>query len=511
MSKKVFFFVFVPVTALLLGFLVFYFKHLPALRPVFFSPKKDITELLPSVSEPLAGSLNQTGIPLKLPEGFGISVLAKNLAGARVLAFDQNGNLWVSQTKEGKVSQILIKDGKIISQTVRLSGLKNPHGLAFDPNDKNILYIAEETQITKVDVSLRSITLPQIKILDLLKGGRHTTRTLGFGPDGRLYVSIGSSCDVCFEKDDRFGSLYSLKKDGSDFKPEAKGLRNTVFFVWDKNGKMWGTDMGRDNLGDNLPPDEINIIEALKDYGWPVCYGQNINDRDFDKNTYIQNPCNGKIPPVVELPAHSAPLGLAFVPEDSNWPDKYKNNLLVAFHGSWNRSEPTGYKVSFVEFQNGKFVGLEDFVSGWLASDGKSSYGRPVDLVFGPDKNLYISDDKAGVIYKVVYLPEAEIVLDDPKQLENISSPLKITGKARGNWFFEGSFPIKIFDGQNELVGLGIAQAQGDWMTNEFVSFSATVEFKNIIHSTGYVVFENDNPSGLPENQKTFTLPVTFK
>jgi glucose/arabinose dehydrogenase len=174
---------------------------------------------------------------------------------------------------------------------------------------------------------------------------------------------------------------------------------------------MWATDMGRDLLGDDLPPDEINIVEEGKNYGWPTCYGANIHDTDFDKNTYIRAPCSApfETPSLVDLPAHSAPLGIVFVPATSTWPREYWNNLLVAYHGSWNRSEPTGYKI--VRFQldtNGHFVNVnkstkvaiaEDFITGWLTKAG--ALGRPVELVIGPDGALYVSDDKAGVIYKV--------------------------------------------------------------------------------------------------------------
>jgi glucose/arabinose dehydrogenase len=163
--------------------------------------------------------------------------------------------------------------------------------------------------------------------------------------------------------------------------------------------------MGRDFLGDNLPPDEINIIEENKNYGWPFCYGKNIHDSVFDKNTYIQNPCSSKISSFVDLPSHSAPLGLAFVPK--TWPKEFKGSLLVAFHGSWNRSEPTGYKISELQFsETGQFLQMKDFAFGWLSKDGKESLGRPVDLLFNEKGDLFVSDDKAGVVYKISYLKD---------------------------------------------------------------------------------------------------------
>jgi len=234
------------------------------------------------------------------------------------------------------------------------------------------------------------------------QGGGHFTRTLKFGPDDRLYVSIGSSCNVCVEKDERRAAIYTLNRDGSDFKKFASGLRNTVFFDWSYvDGRMWGTDMGRDLLGDDIPPDEINILEEGKNYGWPNCFGKNIHDTNFDKNVYIQDPCLDKTPPVVEMQAHSAPLGLAFVPEEG-WPEDFWYDLIVAFHGSWNRSVPTGYKLVRIKLDaQGNYEGTEDFVTGWL--QGNSALGRPVDILIQSGGTMFVSDDKAGVIYKISY------------------------------------------------------------------------------------------------------------
>lgn len=183
----------------------------------------------------------------------------------------------------------------------------------------------------------------------------------------------------------------------------ARGLRNSVFFTWHPvTQKLWATEMGRDNLGDNTPPDEINIIEEGKTYGWPNCYGKNIHDSEFDKKVYVRNPCMEpfETPSTIDIPAHSAPLGLAFIPSNSDWPKEYWGNLLVAYHGSWNRSTPTGYKVVRHKFnEKGDYQGVEDFITGWLTPKG--ALGRPVDILVRPDGTLYLSDDKAGVIYKI--------------------------------------------------------------------------------------------------------------
>ncbi len=531
------------------GAAYYYRNFFAGISPVVRKPGGDIVNQIPSSNDPnLPEAVNRTDFPLKLPKGFVISVFAKNLPGARVMVIDGLNNMWVSQTGQGKVSQVEAGSGKV---NEIFKNLDRPHGLAVDPREGFTLYIAEETKISKVNIKNLSPassagqapTLPSggegvfQKIADLPKGGRHFTRTLAFGPDGRLYVSIGSSCDVCNEKDERFASIYSMKEDGTDFRKEASGLRNAVFFDWSYvDGKMWATEMGRDNLGDNLPPDEINIIEMGPgsspgraaqplDFGWPICYGKNIHDTQFDKNQYIRNPCEDKQSSYIDLPAHSAPLGLAFIPEEG-WPEDYWYNLIVAFHGSWNRSEPTGYKLARIKLDaKGNYQGMdstgspqvEDFISGWLSSDGKTSLGRPVDIIIQPGGTMFVSDDKAGVIYKVQYLGNAtssvsdSVKIESPKENAVVSSPLKITGSAKGTWYFEASFPVEIYDANWQKLGQSYAQAQGEWMTENFVPFISTITFNNPSTTTGWLVFKKDNPSGLPENDARYEFAVRFK
>ena len=390
---------------------VFYYQNLRGAGPTLLPPAVDIGKIVPQTTNtppsvpPLKGEGTKTG--LQMPDGFSVSVFAKNLPGARVMIIDKDGNIWLSQTGQGKVSKLTIKDGNLVKQTTVLSGLKNPHGLAFDPNDSNLLYIAEETKISKTTISADGVG-PLTKIIDLPPKGNHFTRTLGFGPDGRLYFSIGSTCNVCHEDDPRYASVWSMKKDGSDFKEVAGGLRNSVFFVF-KDGKMWATEMGRDLLGDDIPPDEINIIDTnakdILNFGWPNCYGKNIHDDAFDKNTYIRNPCMEPFEKEshIDIPAHSAPLGLAFVSANASWPRDYKNDLLVAYHGSWNRSVPTGYKVVRYHLDSaGNMLDVSDFLSGWIK--GKAADGRPVDIIFDQNGKMYVSDDKAGVVYQIEYV-----------------------------------------------------------------------------------------------------------
>jgi glucose/arabinose dehydrogenase len=219
---------------------------------------------------------------------------------------------------------------------------------------------------------------------------------------------MGSDCNVCVESDWRRASILSANMDGSDLKTFVSGLRNSVFMALNlRIGQVFATENGRDLLGDNVPPDEINIIKEGNDYGWPICYGKNIHDTNFDKNVYVADPCRDKTPSHIDIQAHSAPLGLAFVPD--SWPMEYRNNLFVSFHGSWNRSAPTGYKVvRFAlnpdgSFNNGNPMPI-DFITGWIRPNGDVS-GRPVGIVFDSMGAMFIADDKAGVVYKVVPPP----------------------------------------------------------------------------------------------------------
>ncbi|OGI62605.1 hypothetical protein A2818_02140 [Candidatus Nomurabacteria bacterium RIFCSPHIGHO2_01_FULL_40_12] len=334
--------------------------------------------------------------------GFSLNIFAKDLPGVRAMALDGFGNMWVSQTSEGKITTLEIKDGIVTRQHTVLKNLNKPHGLVID---NNFLYFAEENKITKLAL-YSDDTGEKIAILPPGRGG-HFTRSLLLGPDDRLYVSIGSTCNVCNETDERNAAIYSLNKDGTDFKKVASGLRNSVFMAVNPvDGKIFATEMGRDNLGDDLPPDEINIIEQKnnepQNYGWPICYGKNIHDTNFDKNTYIRNPCMApfETPSFIDLQAHSAPLGLAFIPEEG-WPEEYWYNMLVAYHGSWNRSEPTGYKIVRIKMNaKGEYLGMEDFISGWLTKAGEKT-GRPVDIKVLSGGTAYISYDSAGIIYRL--------------------------------------------------------------------------------------------------------------
>lgn len=477
----------------------------------------------------------EDNLGLQVPEGFKISIFAKDLGAPRVLARDGFGNILVSIPKDGVVLALADtnSDGVEDKRYTLVEGLNKPHGLAVHCDDMQVgktreckLYVAEENRVASYTYNAQTMHAEfNEELAKLPTGGRHTSRTLMWDPknQSRLLVSIGSSCDVCIEKDEHRASIWSLDTNTKEFKLFAKGLRNSVFMATNPvDGKVWATEMGRDYLGDNAPPDELNIIEdpstrsgQVANYGWPNCYGKNIHDTAFDKNTYIRNPCMEpfEMASIVDLQAHSAPLGIAFVPEEG-WPEEYWYNALVAYHGSWNRTVPTGYSIARVKLSSkGEYLGTEPFIAGWL--EGKKASGRPVDIILEPGGTGYISDDKAGVIYRLARTTEASNATEGVRNLsikanDTIKSPLKLTGELPGTWYFEANLPVSITDADGKVLVAKGAQATKDWTTTDYVPFEVTLNFIKPKSSTGFIVIKNDNPSGLPENDKTIKIPVRF-
>ncbi len=343
---------------------------------------------------------------LHLPPGFHIAIFADTESQPRLMTWSPGGVLMAASVDEGAV--IAMPDPQHTGRAQRvvkvLKNLNGPNSLAFH-NGK--LYVAEVTRVVRYDwdeANLRASN-PQ-KIADLpSSGGGHMTRTILFA-NGKMYVSAGSSCNVCIEKDPRRAAVMEFNDDGSGQRIFARGLRNSVGLAWNpRSSTIWASDNGRDWLGDNLPPDEIDDLgKSGGDFGFPYCYGNRVPDLKFSSEA--AGKCANTIPPVVELQAHSAPLGIAFN-EGNMFPAEYRGNLFVAFHGSWNRSVPTGYKVFRIKLDShSKPEGVEDFATGWLppgATKGAKPMGRPVGVLFGPDGSLYISDDTSGAIYRVTY------------------------------------------------------------------------------------------------------------
>lgn len=357
--------------------------------------------------------------PLTVPDGFTATIFSRATPGARVMARDPKGALLVSETSAGKVVALPDLDGdqKADEVITVLEGLTKPHGIlvacpdtgnASADQDACVLYVAETGALKTYAYDADTYTaMYQDTIATFPTGEGHFTRTLLMHPDGtRLLASIGSDCNVCTETDPRRATVQAIDLATHAMATFASGLRNTVFMAINPmDGSVWGTDNGRDVIGDDTPPDEVNIIRAGASYGWPLCYGANVHDTDFDKKQYFVDPCAGEVPPHIELPAHAAALGLAFVPEEG-WPEGWGNDLLVAEHGSWNRSTPAGYKVVRIDLdEKGNPIGSqEDVVTGFLPAgsvDTDDAIGRPVGLLAEPGGVVYISDDRAGAIYRI--------------------------------------------------------------------------------------------------------------
>jgi len=355
--------------------------------------------------------------PFTVPSGFIATIYSRETPGARVLTRDQKGTMLVSLTATGKVVALPDFDGNGVSDETRvvLEGLKQPHGiLVHCPDTGNgsvvqddcTLYVAETGALKAYSYDADTMSASAGETLTPLPtGSGHFTRTLLMHPDGkRLLVSVGSSCNVCTEDDARRATILAYDLDTKVVSIFATGLRNTVFMATDPvKGEVWGTDNGRDILGDDIPPDEVNIIQEGKNYGWPICYGNRIYDTDFEKGDN-ENACAETLAPHIALQAHSAALGLAFIPEEG-WPEGMRSDILVAYHGSWNRSEPTGYKVVRFDLNDNRVAtsGAIDFMTGFLAEGAETdnAIGRPVGLLAEPSGSLYVSDDRAGAIYHI--------------------------------------------------------------------------------------------------------------
>jgi glucose/arabinose dehydrogenase len=307
-----------------------------------------------------------------------------------MLAESPTGELVVSQEWEGRVTKLADRDGDGVADDVVpiLTGRSIPHGLAFAGD---VLFVAEKDRVLRLDVWWDGTSAREI--IRLPGGGQHETRSLAVGPDGKLYVSIGSTCDACSETDPLRAAVWRYALDGGGGEPYARGLRNAVGLAWElATGHLWATENGRNDLGDTLPPDEVDLLRPGADYGWPGCFGQ----RQPAPGAEQSGRCEATEPATVELPAHIAPLGLAFY-EGPNVLPAYRGDLLVAEHGSALLQEPIGHSVIRIPMRDGQPQAPVDFIKGWLA-DGISR-GRPVGPFVARDGTLYLTDDENGVIY----------------------------------------------------------------------------------------------------------------
>jgi glucose/arabinose dehydrogenase len=338
---------------------------------------------------------------LQLPEGFAWETWATGIPGARLLLATEAGDLLVSAPRSGEIYLVeRDADGDLASDGVRVlaDGLDRPHGLAYRDG---FLYVAEGSAIARLpfDPVARRVGAAERIVTGLPEGGNHWTRTVHIGPDEKLYVSIGSSCNVCEEEDPRRAAIVRYDLDGAGEEIFATGLRNAVDFAWrPATGGLYAVVNGRDLLGDDYPPEEVDLVVEGGFYGWPYANPPQRPDPDF--GALRPDKVAATIPPAHELPPHSAPMAIVF-DAGSAFPDKYRGAAFVALHGSWNRREKQGYEVVTLFFGEDDVIRHEPFLTGFEIDE--DVVGRPVGLAFGGDGALYVSDDYTGVIYRVSY------------------------------------------------------------------------------------------------------------
>ena len=347
---------------------------------------------------------------LYLPEGFTADIFADGLNVPRMMAVTQTDDIIVSLVDSGEVLLLrdLNHDGQAESKTILLQGLANPQGLAFDGD---WLYVGERHRIIRIRYDhLNAVTIGEAEtVIDDLPFGHphrsHNAKTIGISADRKLYITVGSPCNVCIPDDPRYAAILRADLDGANIEIYASGLRNSVGFDWAPwSGELYATDNGRDMLGDDFPPDELNLIVKEGFYGWPYLHGDNVPDPEFGEPAFLD--ANPEILASARLPsfkfrAHNAPLGIHFIKSTDNLPKAYSKTALVALHGSWNRSELDGYKILSLHWNSDGSIESRDFMTGFLGDKG--IVGRPVSIVENAAGQFYITDDLGGRIYRITY------------------------------------------------------------------------------------------------------------
>ena len=325
---------------------------------------------------------------LIIPDGYAVSVFAEGLASPRFMAVSADGVLFVAERGANRVVALPDRDADgTPDEVVEVGrGYESAHSVAFESDGS--LLVAGETTLFRLRLRDDLKEAERSVVLDGLTTGGHGTRTVAVLPDGRLLLSAGSTCDVCLEADERRAAINLVPAEGGSSRVYMTGLRNAVgLWVDPATSRAWATNMGRDWLGDNLPPETVYEVVDGADAGWPRCHAGNLPDPQFGGD----GACDGVAEPAVTFGAHTAPLAL------TEWED----HLVVALHGSWNRSDKAGYALWWVPWDGQPAGDPEPFVTGFLPEGAQDALGRPAGLAVGADGALYVSDDKAGFIYRI--------------------------------------------------------------------------------------------------------------
>ena len=341
---------------------------------------------------------------IKLPPGFHIAVYAADVPNARQMALGPTGIVFVGSRDEGKVHAVVDRDGDHRADEVHVlaSGLERPSGVAFRDGDLYVAAVNRILRLRNVARDLRQPPTPEVVTDRYPSDERHGWKFIAFGPDARLYVPVGAPCNVCEPPGPLHATITRLDVRGGEPEVVARGVRNSVGFDFHPaTGELWFTDNGRDWLGDDQPPDELDrLARAGEHFGFPHCHGDGLRDPDHN----MGRSCDQFVAPARLLDPHVAALGMRFY-TGQMFPEAYRGGIFIAEHGSWNRSTPAGYRVTFVKMEGGRAVSYTTFAEGWLR--GSVAAGRPADVLVMPDGSLLVSDDKAGRIYRITYAPGA--------------------------------------------------------------------------------------------------------
>ncbi len=347
---------------------------------------------------------------LTVPDGFAVSVFAENVGRPRMMAVSADGTVYVTRWETNDVIALRAGEGgRAGGPRVVAADLKQVHGIVL--RDQQV-FLASPTTVWSATIDADGgFSAPREIVQNLPDGGQHRGRTIAIGPDGMLYISVGSSCNDCAEANKEHATMLRTSLGGGERTTFARGLRDTIGFGWHPETKaLWGMDNGADWKGDRVPPEELNEITEGADYGWPLCYGRRVADhatvaepKDLGKeNQSKEQYCAETQPAVLEYAAHSAPIGMTFY-TGTQFPAQYRGDAFVVFRGSWNRAEPTGYTVARVRFEKGVPTRFEDFLAGFLSADGAAHFGRLAGIAVAHDGSLLVSDDTNGVIYRVAH------------------------------------------------------------------------------------------------------------
>ena len=366
-------------------------------------PEKNIVKLAHTTNYPQVEEFSPALLSkLKVPQGWKVSVAATGLGKPRMLYTGPNGELYVTRRDAGDV--LLLKDtdndGKMDDLLAVVANFKGVHGITIK---NGWLYLCSSHEVKRYPLNADgTVGAEQPLINNLPDGGQHPNRTMEFGPDGKLYISVGSLCNDCAGSDKEVATMLQVDTTTWQRSIYASGLRNTIGFDFQpQTGELWGVDNGGDTKGDDWPPEELNKIVQGGDYAWPYAYGKQVVDEtreDPPGNTKAILVKNSQ-PSVMEFTAHSAPIAFRFFKTTPGLPADISGSALVAWHGSWDRSTPSGYKVELIKFQNGKPVGTQDFLAGFLDVSARTRFGRPAGIAITAKGKVYVSDDANGVIY----------------------------------------------------------------------------------------------------------------